>query len=191
MSDYEDGYLAHQNTRSHSSGHRDAYQTGKALGSLLRGGGRVGGGLLSSVGPVLADMLAAAPLLVLAFLLTAPLDFLGPYGSLPRLLAILAVGYCFYALVYCIKGLAVSLRLRGGWLWLLPLVLVVLAAVVVPALLLHQFTVRVVPNVPAVSAWGLPLVFVVVAFFRYRFLTDYAPFYALWAYRLGYGWAKK
>ena len=191
MSDYEDGYLAHQNTRSYSSGHRDAYQTGKALGSLLRGGGRVGGGLFSSVGPVLGDMFAAAPLLVLAFVLTAPLDFLGPFMSLPRLLAVLAGGYCFYVVVYFIKGLALSLRLRGGLLWLLPLVLVVLASVLVPALLLHQFTVQVVPNVPAVSAWGLPLVFVVVAFFRYRFTTDFAPFYALWAYRLGYGWAKK
>jgi len=191
MSDYEDGYLAHQNTRSYSSGPRDAYQTGKALGSLLRGGGRVSGGLLRAVGPVLADILAAAPLLVLAFLLTAGLAFLGPYGSLPRLLAILAVGYCFYVLVYFIKGLALSLRLRGGWLWLLPLGLVVLVSVLVPAMLLHQLTVQVVPNVPAVSAWGLPLVFVVVAFFRYRFTADYAPSYALWAYRLGYGWAKK
>lgn len=191
MSDYEDGYLAQQHTRPHSSGHRDAYQTGKALGSLLRGGGRVGGGLFSYMGPVMADMVAAAPLLVLAFLLTGPLDFLGPYMSLARLLAVLALGYCFYALVYCIKGMAVAWRLRGGLLWLLPLVLVVLAAVVVPALLLHQFTVQVVPNVPAVSAWGLPLVFVVVAFFRYRFTADYAPSYALWAYRLGYDWAKK
>ena len=191
MSDYEDGYLAHQKTRSSSSGRRDAYQTGKALGSLLRGGGRVGGGLFNSVGPVLTDMVAAAPLLGLASLLTAPLDFLGPYMSLPRLLAVLAVGYCFYVVVYFIKGLALSLRLRGGWLWLLPLVLVVLASVLVPALLLHQFVVKVVPHVPAVSSWGLPLVFVVLAFFRYRFTTDFAPSYALWAYRLGYSWAKK
>ena len=191
MSDYEDGYLAHQNTRSYSSGPRNAYQTGKAMGALLRGGGRVGGGFLRTVGPVLADALAAAPLLVLAFLLTAPLAFLGPYGSLPRLLAILAGGYGFYALVYCIKGLALSLRRRGGWRWLLPLLLVVLAAVLVPALLLHRLTVKVVPQVPVLAAWGLPVVFMVVAFLRYRFLTDFAPFYVLWAYRLGYGGARK
>ena len=163
----------------------------KPWGPLLRGGGRAGGGLFSAVGPVLVDALAAAPPLVLAFLLTAPLDFLGPYGSLPRLLAVLAVGYCFYALFYCIKRPALSLRLRGGLLWLLPLVLVVLASVLVPALLLHQLTVQVVSHVPAVSAWGLPVVFVVLALFRYRFTVDFAPSYALWAYRLGFGWAKK
>ena len=191
MSDYEDGYLARQNTRSYSGRHRGAYQTGKALGSLLRGNGSssgsssLGSGLLGSVGPVLANALAAAPLLVVAFLVTAPLDFLGPYGSLPRLLAVRAGGYCLYAVVYFIKGLALGLRGRGGWLWLLPLVLVVLGSVVVPALLLHQFVMKVVPNVPAVSSWGLPLVFVVLAFFRYRFTTDFAPSYVLWPYRLG------
>jgi len=193
MSDYEDGYLAHQNTRSYSGGHRGTYQTGKALGSLLRGNGSSSGGssLLTAVGPLLANTLAAAPLLVVSFLATAPLDFLGPYGSLPRVLAVLTGGFCLYALVYFIKGLALGLRGRGGWLWLLPLVLVVLAAVLVPALLLHQFTVKVVPNVPAVSNWGLPLVFVVLAFFRYRFTVDFAPAYVLWPYRLGYRWGSK
>lgn len=176
MSDYDEGYYAGQRA---GAGH--SYQSGKAAGALL--------GLGLVVGLRLAvESLVAAPFLLVALALTTPLGFLGAGYTEARLLAIGAVAYFLYALLYCLKGVAVASRLRGGWRWLLPFAGCLAAACLVPALLLHLFIGRAAPATSPAIAWGLPALFAGLAYVRHRFTDDYAPGWVLWSYRLGYQW---
>lgn len=176
MSDYDQGYYAGQRA---SAGH--SYQSGKAAGTLL--------GLGLVIGFRLAvETLVAAPFLLVALALTTSLDFLGTGYTEARLLSIGALAYFFYALLYCLKGVAVGSRLRGGWRWLVPFAVCLTTACLVPALLLHLFIVRAAPATAASVAWGLPAMFALFAYVRHRLTTDYAPGWVLWSYRLGYRW---
>jgi hypothetical protein len=180
MSDYEDGYLAAQNNQG------GKYHSSKDAGALL------GGGVLAAVRLVplalrlLVETIVAAPFLVLALVVTHPLDFLGTRYSSARLLSIAAVAYGALALLYYLKGVAIALRLRGDSAGSLLLAGCIVVSVIVPALLLHWLIVYSLPTASLLASWGVPLAFGLFTYTRYRFTQDFAPTFTLWAYRLGY-----
>jgi hypothetical protein len=180
MSDYEDGYLASQNNQGGN------YQSSKAAGALL-GAGVVGAVRLVPLAlRLLVETVVATPFLILALVVTHPLDFLGSRYSIPRLLSIAAVAYGALALLYYLKGVAIALRLRGELSGSLLLATCVVLSVIVPALLLHWLIDYALPTARMLVSWGVPLAFGLFTYSRYRFTQDFAPTFTLWAYRLGY-----
>ena len=178
MSDYEDGYLAAQNNQGGN------YNSSKAAGVLL-GAGVVGAARLVPLAlRLLVETIIAAPFLVLALVVTHPLDFLGTRYT--RLLSIAAVAYGALALVYCLKGVAIALRLRRERSGSLLLAGCVVVSVIVPALLLHWLIDYSLPTASLLVSWGVPLAFGLFTYSRYRFTQDFAPTFTRWAYRLGY-----
>lgn len=179
MSDYEDGYLAAQNNQGGN------YHSSKAAGALL-GAGVVGAVRLVPLAlRLLVETVVAAPFLVLALVVTHPLDFLGTRYSSARLLSIAAVAYGALALLYYLKGVAIALRLRGERSGSLLLAGCIVVSVIVPALLLHLLINYSLPTASLLVSWGVPLVFGLFTFKHYHFTQDYAPTFTLWAYRLG------
>lgn len=180
MSDYEEGYLAAQNNQGGN------YHSSKAAGALL-GAGVVGAVRLVPLAlRLLVETVVAAPFLVLALVVTHPLDFLGARYSGARLLSTAAVAYGALALLYYLKGVAIALRLRGERSGALLLAGCVVVSVVVPALLLHLLIDYALPPAGRLVRWGLPVAFGLFAYNRYRFTQDYAPPFTRWAYRRGY-----
>ncbi|MFD1874940.1 hypothetical protein [Hymenobacter bucti] len=180
MSDYEDGYAAAQNNQGGN------YHSSKAAGALL-GAGVVGAARLVPLAlRLLVETIVAAPFLVLALVVTHPLDFLGSRYSTPRLLCIAAVAYGTLALLYYLKGIAIALRLRGERAGSLLLAGCVVVSVIVPALLLHWLMDYSLPTASLLVSWGVPVAFGLFTYTRYRFTQDFAPTFTLWAYRLGY-----
>lgn len=180
MSEYEDGYLAAQNNQGGN------YHSSKAAGALLGAGVFAALRLVPLALRVLVETVVAAPFLVLALVVTHPLDFLGSRYSNARLLSIAAVAYGALALLYYLKGVAIALRLRGEKSGSLLLAGCIVVSVIVPALLLHWLVVYSLPTASLLVSWGVPLAFGLFTYTRYRFTQDYAPTFTLWAYRLGY-----
>lgn len=180
MSDYEDGYLAAQNNQGGN------YHSSKATGALLGAGVAGAMQLVPLALRLLVETVVAAPFLVLALVVTHPLDFLGTRYSSARLLSIAAVAYGTLALLYYLKGVAIGLRIRGKRLGSLLLAGCVVVSVVIPALLLHWLIDYSVPTASLWVSWGVSLAFGLFTYTRYRFTQDFAPTFTLWAYRLGY-----
>lgn len=181
MSDYQQGYEAGQ--AQHFS-NQATQQLLAGMGSLIVAVVGLGSRLLLAVA-------LASPFLVLGYVVAAPFDLLGGQYSLGRLLVVGASGYLGFAALYWLKGVGVGLAKRGGWAWLLPLVLCIVVTCVLPALLVQDAIAHFFPTAGASWSWGLALAFALFAYNRYHFTQDNAPGSALWSYRRGYVWGTK
>jgi len=180
MSEYDDGYNAGRNAPNI----RESYQNGKAIGNMAVGG-------VALAFRLVVETLVASPFLLFGWMATMSWSFLGPGFGTTRFVGIVAVAYLFYALLYVLKGVAIASRLRGGRRWLVPFILCLVVACLVPGWLLHLLIVHFVPTVNPFLAWGISALFMLFVYNRYRFTEDYAPNLGLWAYRRGYQWAIK
>jgi hypothetical protein len=100
------------------------------------------------------ETIVAAPFLVLALVVTHPLDFLGSRYSSARLLSIAAVAYGALALLYYLKGVTIALRLRGDGAGSLLLAGCIVVSVIVPVLLLHWLVTYSLPTASLLVSWG-------------------------------------
>jgi hypothetical protein len=162
MPNYQQGYEEGRNEQRYSA--KTSRMVGQGLGTLIVGAFVLGTRLV-------VEALVAAPFVMLGFIIMAPMDFLGPVLSAPRLVGMLLVGFLAYAGLYWLKGLVVALLNRRGWLWLLPFLVCVVLACLLPGYLAHLLVVHSLPAVGVGWSWGIGAAVALFTYGRYRFTS--------------------
>ncbi|GGG59665.1 hypothetical protein [Hymenobacter glacieicola] len=179
MPNYQQGYEEGRNEHRYSA--HSTRVVGRGLGALIGWGFVLGS-------RVVVQALVAAPFITLGFIILAPMDFLGPVFGIPRLMGMGLVAFLAYAGLYWLKGLVVALRHRRGGLWVLPFLVCVTLACLLPGYLAHLVVAHSLPAASPVWGWAVGAALALFAYCRYRFTENSAPKLVEGFYRRGYQW---
>lgn len=156
---------------------------------VTRGSGLFGF-LLRIVICLLYSAFIYVPLLIVSFILAESMSNLYSNDIYIKLGLTLGIGYLMFAGIYFLKGLLIGLRQNNHLSWVLLFVLCILLTCGVQSIGAHSilqdfFASRNVANHGLWSLLGAGVVALLI-YSHYQFLSNVAPRFTFWSYKLGF-----